>query len=455
MAFLDRNYLIGNAAGLRIFDAVKDLPIVDAHNHANVKELAENKNYADAWQLFAGTDHYVWSVMRRCGVAEEYITGNRTAREKFCELGRIFPLLVGNPVYEWIHLDLKRVMNIDTLLNGETANEIFDAVNTILAREDMKPLAILKKLNVVAMCSTDDPVDTLEYHRQVNAAWGGILVRPTWRPDAAMNMHLPTWSAYMQKLAARFELTFNSIDDLFKALRMSHDYFAANNCTVSDHGVEIIPGATFDKALADATFKKALSGAAVSKDEITNFQKAVMNCAAALDAEKDWVFQLHFGAMRNVRHSIFEKLGPDTGVDTGNCFQDHYPGMVDFLNAFDGKLKTVLYCFDPTQISTVASVARAFSSKVKIGAPWWQCDNPIGMKRQLEYFGSVDLLNNCSGMVSDSRKLLSYGSRHEMFRRVLADVLGTMAELGQAPEELLTELAVRLCYEQPRSFFAI
>ena len=194
---------------------------------------------------------------------------------------------------------------------------------------------------------------------------------------------------------------------------------------------------------------------AVSKEEITNFQKAVMNCAGELDAEKDWVFQLHFGAMRNVRHSIFSKLGPDTGVDTGNCFQDHYPGIVDLLNVFDNRLKVVLYCFDPTQISTVASVARAFCSKVKIGAPWWQCDNPIGMKRQLEYFGSVDLLNNCSGMVSDSRKLLSYGSRHEMFRRVLADVLGSMAELGQAPEEILTELAVRLCYEQPRSYFAI
>ena len=455
MAFLDENYLISSAAGQRIFQAVKDLPIVDAHNHANVKELAENKNYADAWQLFAGTDHYVWSVMRRCGVAEEFITGSRTPREKFRELGRIFPLLVGNPVYEWIHLDLKRVMNIDTLLNSDSADEIFDAVNAVLAREDMKPLSILRKLNVVAMCSTDDPVDTLEYHRQVNEAWGGILVRPTWRPDAAMNMHLPTWQGYMDKLAKRFGLEFKSIDDLFQALRMSHDFFAENNCTVSDHGVEIIPGATYDKAAADATFRKALAGEAVTKEEIVNFQKAVMTCAGELDAEKGWVFQLHFGAMRNVRTSIFTKLGPDTGVDTGNCFQDHYPGMVDFLNAFDGRLKTVLYCFDPTQISTVASVARAFSHHVKIGAPWWQCDNPIGMKRQLEYFGSVDLLNNCSGMVSDSRKLLSYGSRHEMFRRVLADVLGTMADLGQAPEELLKDLAVQLCYEQPRNFFAI
>ena len=455
MAFLDDKYLISNATGLRIFDAIKNLPIVDAHNHANVKELAENQNYSDAWQLFAATDHYVWSVMRRCGVAEEYITGSRTPREKFCELGRIFPFLAGNPVYEWIHLDLKRVMQIDTLLNGDTANEIFDAVNAVLAREDMKPLSILKKLNVVAMCSTDDPVDTLEYHRQVNAAWGGILVRPTWRPDAAMNMHLPTWQAYMQKLSSRFDITFKNIDDLFAALRCSHDYFAANNCTVSDHGVEIIPGASYDKAQADRTFRHALRGETVTPAEIVNFQKAVMNCAGELDAEKDWVFQLHFGAMRNVRFSIFDKLGPDTGVDTGNGFQNQYPGMVDFLNVFDGRLKTVLYCFDPTQISTVASVARAFCSKVKIGAPWWQCDNPIGMKRQLEYFGSVDLLNNCSGMVSDSRKLLSYGSRHEMFRRVLADVLGSMAELGQAPEEILQALAVRLCYEQPRSFFNI
>ena len=454
MAFLDENYLLSNASGARIFQAVKELPVVDAHNHANVRELAENVNYRDAWQLFAATDHYVWSTMRRCGVPEEYITGSRSPREKFKTLAKVFPLMVGNPVYEWIHLDL-RTLGVHKLLNEANADAIFDAVNAVLARPDMKPLALLKKLNVVAMCSTDDPCDTLEHHREVNAAWGSTLVRPTWRPDAAMNICAPAWRDYMKRVGERFGIKLNGIDDLFAALRQSHDFFAANNCVVSDHGVEIIPGATADREAADATFRKAMAGKAISSPEMMNFQRAFMMFAATLDMEKDWVFQLHFGASRNFRKVIFEKLGPDSGADGGNFFQDQQPGMVDFLNATDGRLKTVLYCFDPNHLSTVASVARAFSGKVKIGAPWWQCDNPIGMKRQLEYFGSVDLLSNCAGMVSDSRKLLSYGSRHEMFRRVLADVLGTMAELGQAPYELLEELAVKLSFEAPRKFFGI
>lgn len=453
MAFLDEHYLLSNPAAEKIFQAVKNLPVIDAHNHANVKELADNRNYADAWQLFAGTDHYVWSVMRRCGVAEEFITGARSPREKFRALGKIFPELVGNPVYEWIHLDLKRVMKIDLLLDESTADTIFDEVNAILARPDMRPLEILRKLRVEAMCSTDDPCDTLEYHRQVNEAWGSTLVRPTWRPDAAMNIQLPTWRGYMEKLSKRFGIRFEKFDDLCLALRRSHDFFAANNCVVSDHGVEIIPGASADLRLAEDAFRKAISGQNITPAEILNFQRAVLAFAGVLDAEKNWVFQLHFGAVRNVRTSIFQALGPDTGVDCGNCFQDQYHGLVDILNTFDNRLKMVLYCFDPTQISTVASVARAFSSKVKIGAPWWQCDNPIGMKRQLEYFGSVDLLNNCAGMVSDSRKLLSYGSRHEMFRRVLSDVLGNLAQQGQAPLPLLEKLAVHLCCESPRQFF--
>ena len=454
MAFLDENYLLSNASGARIFAAIKDLPVVDAHNHANVRELAENRNYPDAWQLFAGTDHYVWSTMRRCGVPEELITGKRSNREKFFALAKVFPLMVGNPVYEWIHLDL-RTLGVTKLLNEANAGEIYDKVNAVLARPDMKPLNILKKLNVVAMCSTDDPCDTLEYHREVNAVWGATLVRPTWRPDAAMNIAAPAWRDYMKRVSDRFGMKLDTLDDLFAALRQSHDFFAANNCVVSDHGVELIPGATADRDAAAATFRKALEGKELSSAEVMNYQRAFMMFTANLDIEKDWVFQLHFGASRNFRRSIYEKLGPDSGVDGGNFFQDQQPAMVDFLNATDGKLKTVLYCFDPNHLSTVASTARAFSSKVKIGAPWWQCDNPIGMKRQLEYFGSVDLLNNCAGMVSDSRKLLSYGSRHEMFRRVLADVLGTMAELGQAPYELLEALAVRLSFEAPRRFFGI
>ncbi len=454
MAFLDENYLITNEAGKRIFSRIAALPVYDAHNHANVAEIAANKPYRDLWQLLAATDHYVWEIMRKCGVDEEYITGSRTPREKFGELARIMPLAVGNPVYEWLHLDLRRCFGIEDLLCAANAEKIWQAGLTELAKPENLPIALLTgKLNIGVMCSTDDPVDPLEDHDKVNAAAGRILVRPTWRPDKAMNIQAAGWNEYIDKLEARFGRPVRTYDDMIQVLRLSHQYFAEHGCRASDHGVTVPPASAAQPALAAQLFRRARDGETLSAEEVSAYQGSFLLDVAGMDADADWVFQYHAGAVRDVRHSLFESLGPDVGGDVCNAAQDFLPGLVQMLNLYDGRLKTVLYTLDPVQMPTLATLARAFGANVRLGSAWWLYDTPIGMRRQLEYIGSVDLLYTFAGMVSDSRKLTSYGSRFEMFRRVLADVLGDLAECGQAPEELLTDIAVRICQDGPKEFF--
>ena len=452
MAFLDNRYLITNATGLELFAAIRELPVVDPHNHADLREIARNECYRDAWQLFAATDHYVWEMLRKCEVPEELITGSASPREKFLAMGKVFPLIAGNPVYEWIHLDLKRYFGIEELLCEETAERIYDAVNEKLATDAYRPQALLTGvLNVEAMSSTDDLIDTLEYHEQANAAIGRQLIRPTWRPDKAMKIFAPGWRDYIAKVEERFGMKIRHYSELLEAMRRSHDYFAERGCRASDHGVDAMPVVDYDDAAH--VFRKAIHGKKLSADEINGFMGAFLGEAAQLDAEKGWVMQLHMGAVRDVRTGLFQALGPDVGGDVCNVHRDFLPGMVSLLNRFDDRLKVVFYCLDPGAQATLASITRAFGGSARLGSAWWLNDTPVGMKRQLELIGSIDLFSNFAGMVSDSRKLLSYGSRFEMFRRVLADVLGAMVERGQLPLKVAEMLAERMAYSGPKAFW--
>ena len=455
MAFLDNNYLISNAAGLRLFDSVKSLPVVDPHNHANVKEIADNNNYSDAWQLFAATDHYVWEMMRKRGVPESHITGKAVSNEdKFLALAKVFPEVAGNPVYEWIHLDLKRYFGIDELLSEKTGKKIYDEVTAKLATDAYRPQALLTgPLNVEAMSSTDDLIDTLEDHARANAAFGRTLIRPTWRPDKAMKIFSPAWRPYMNQVAARFNITLNGVKDLVDAFKMSHDHFAKSGCSASDHGLEYPVFADVDEKEADSIFRKAMNEEQLTQDEIDRFMGYILAQAAELNSQKNWVTQLHLGAVRDVRKTLFDALGPDVGGDISDHFLDYAPALCSFLNRFDDRLKVVLYCLEASHQGTLATISRAFGAKVALGSAWWLLDTPIGMKRQLEYIGSADTLSNFAGMVSDSRKLLSYGSRFEMFRRVMSDVLGNMVERGQMPEEIAFSLAERMAYSGTKKFW--
>ncbi len=451
--FLGETYLLSTAPARDLYAAVADLPIIDAHNHADVKEIAENACYTDLWQIEAATDHYVWELLRKRGVPERLITGDASNREKWLSAARVWEELAGNPTYEWVHLDLKRLLGIDELINGENGAMIWERSAAILQRDDMRPQALLKRMKVEVMGSTDDPIDSLEHHQKLQDSPIAGMVRPTFRPDKAMNIFKPDWRDYIHKLEKRVGESFRSISDLIQALRQAHDYFAANGCLASDHGVEIPYAHFVDEADADAVFRKALRREAIGKEEEIAYMSYVMHEMARLDSEKGWVFQLHMGAVRDIRDSLSRELGPDTGGDISNHHMPIVAPLRDLLNRFDGNLKVVLYCLDPTHQATLATLARAFGKNVSLGSAWWLNDTPVGMRTQLEYIAGVDLLMNSAGMVSDSRKLFSYGSRHEMFRRVLCDVVGNMVSLGRMPMRVAEKLVVRVAYDNPKSLF--
>ena len=259
----------------------------------------------------------------------------------------------------------------------------------------------------------------------------------------------------MGQVEKRFGVKLNSLSDLFDVLKRSHDYFAERGCRASDHGIELPVRADYDFADADAVFKKAMAGEKLTCEECDIFMGVFMAEVGELNSQTDWVTQLHLGAVRDVRTKLFDSLGPDVGGDVSNHYQDYLPALVTFLNRFDNRLKVVLYCLEAGHQATLATIARAFGEKVVLGSAWWLNDTPIGMRRQLEYIGSTDVLSNFAGMVSDSRKLLSYGSRFEMFRRVLSDVLGDMTERGQIPESITMDLAARMAYSGPKKFWNV
>lgn len=454
MTFLDENYLLSNGVSRRIFKEVRGLPILDAHNHANVSEIRKNENYPDIWHIEAATDHYVWELLRKRGVDENYITGTASNKEKWLKLASVFEEFVGNAVYEWVHLDLMRILGIELLINEANAEEIWTKAGSLLKTEQMKPKSLLKTMNVEVMCSTDDPIDFLEDHKTLKEDQNfKTRILPTWRPDKAMNIFKPDFPEYIKKLEARVNKSIKNIDNLIQALQETHDYFDTLGARASDHGIEVPLGYTVEKARADEIFQDRLSGKVLSKEEKRDFISFMLHQFGRMNEKSCWVMQIHIGAVRDVRDSLYKSLGPDSGGDVSNHLVPILEPLKDFLNAFNGKLKIVLYCLDPNHMPTLATLSRAFGKNVSLGSAWWFNDTPIGIKRQLEYIGSVDLLMSFAGMVTDSRKLLSYGSRTEMFRRVLSDVLGEMVEKGQMPEELAIRAAKYICFDRIKELF--
>ena len=455
MSFLDDKYLLESDSAVAIYNAVKDLPIIDPHNHADVAEIAANGNYSNAWQVFAATDHYVWEVMRKRGVDENSITGSASPKEKWMELARVMPEIAGNPVFEWIHLDLRRRFGITDVLCSENAERIWDEVNAKLATDDFKPLALLKAMNVEVMCSTDDPVDTLEYHTAVNEKAGRIVIRPTWRPDKAMRIHYPGFRDYIAKLGKRFGIEIDSVEKLVEALQKSHDYFAEKGCRASDHDTpHPLPGnATL--AEADVVFQRALAGETMSQADIDTYQDYLTIKVAEMDMRAGWVYQMHMCVIRDVRDTLFQSLGMDVGGDISEFYVNIAKPLCGFLNHFDDRLKLVLYSLEPCHQAALAAVAHAFGKNVRLGSAWWLNDQPYGMSTQLEYIGNVDVYSCFAGMVSDSRKILSYASRFEMFRRTLSNVLGGLVLKGRMPQEIAEKIAVMMCYTEPKKFFNV
>lgn len=451
MNFLGERYLLSNETAVKLYETVKDLPIVDAHNHGDVKEIVENKGWNDIWEVEAATDHYVWELMRRRGVTEDKITGNATNYEKWLALAEVFPKFVANPTYEWIHLDLKRRFKIDEIISKQTAETIWYKSKQILREDRMKPQNVLKEMNVEIMCTTDDPTSDLAYHKLAREKISGIKILPTWRPDRACKIDTKDWKNYVEKLSTSTNTDISNLDDFLSALEKTHEYFDKLGCVCSDHALLDPFLEPVSKQKASEIFDRAMKQT-VSYEDLVIFQSYMMYQFAQMNEKTNWTMQLHIGSYRDYRKKLFDSLGPDSGGDISAGFVDIARGMKEFFNAFDGKLKIVLYCMDMTYLSVASTIARAFEN-VFLGAPWWFNDSPFGMRFQLQYIASVDLLSNFAGMVTDSRKLMSYGSRTEMFRRVLCNVVGEMVDRGQVPFKEALELCSELCYFRPKELF--
>ncbi|MBN2452330.1 MAG: glucuronate isomerase [Lentisphaeria bacterium] len=456
MAFLDDRYLLSGDTAAELYGQIRDLPIIDAHNHLDVKALVSNAPFPDIWETEAATDHYVWECLRKRGVAEALLTDPEVPnREKWDAMAAVFPDLAGNPTYEWVHLDLKRILGIDELICAENAEGIWEKARAALARPEMRPQALVQRMKVEAMCSTDDPIDSLEFHQALQDTPLAGVVRPTFRPDRAMNVFKHDWPEYVERLEARVNGSFRRIGDLIEALRVTHDYFADHGCVASDHGVEVPFGYDMDEEDANEVFRRARRGEELEDEEVICYMSYVLGEVAEMDARKDWVFQVHIGAVRDMRDLLYDDIGPDSGGDISDHMTDIVEPLIPLLNRMDERLKVVLYNLNPAHTATLAHLTRAFGEKVNLGAAWWLNDSYMGMRRQLEFVGTVDVLMNCAGMVSDSRKLLSYASRHEVFRRTLADVAGALLDRGQVPMAVAERLVRHLAYERPKQLFGL
>jgi len=452
MNFLGSNYLLSNKTAEKLYQEVEDLPIVDAHNHGDVREIVENKGWSDIWELEGATDHYVWELMRKRGVPEEKVTGDASNKEKWLALAEVFPSFAGNPTYEWIHLDLKRRFGIDKLISAETASEIWDKTRAMLKEDKMKPQNLLKEMKVEIMCTTDSPLSELEYHQRAREEIEGVKILPTWRPDRAVNLEKEGWKDFVQKLGIKEEQDTSALSGFLKALKKAHRKFARMGCVASDHGLEQLISYYVSEERAGEIYQKALNEQELNIEEINDFKAFMLICLIEMNEKEEWITQLHIGAVRDFRNSLYETLGPDSGGDISRQDLNLVDNLKYLLNHFDGKVNFVLYCLDPTHLPTLATISRAYPN-LTVGAPWWFNDSPVGMIEHLKYVATVDLLSNQVGMVTDSRKLISYGSRTEMYRRALCDVTGAMVERGQMPLKVAQKLVSDLSYYRPLKYF--
>ena len=464
MPFINENFLLETESARRLYrEHASSLPIIDNHCHLSPKEIADDKQFSSITELWLGGDHYKWRAMRANGTDERYITGDADPWEKFQKWAETLPYTLRNPLYHWTHLELKTAFGIDKVLNPSTAREIYDACNELLKQPGFSARGLMERYNVEAVCTTDDPADSLEYHRRIRESGFKVKVLPAWRPDKAMAVDNPiAYNEYVDRLAEAAGMTIASYPDLLAALRNRHDFFASQGCNVADHGVSSFPWAECTEEEATTLFAKVRGGMALSQEEITKLQTAILLEICRMNHEKGWVQQFHFGPLRNVNSRMFRRLGPDTGFDTIGDYSCAIP-IARFLDALDSDnrlAKTILYNLNPADNTWVAAMIANFQDgsvpgKIQMGSGWWFNDQLYGMEAQMNALSMQGLLSRFVGMLTDSRSFLSY-PRHEYFRRVLCNLLGNDLEKGLIPEEeyeRVGKMVEDICYYNTKNYF--
>jgi len=443
-SFLDNNFLLESKTSQTLYhDYAAKMPIFDYHCHISPREIALDVKFENITEAWLGGDHYKWRMIRSCGVEEKYITGNGSPREKFQKFAESLPNAIGNPLYHWTHLELRRYFDCDLIINKENADEIWEICNKRLAQDDMSVRNIIRKSNVTHICTTDDPVDSLKWHIQMQAdpSWD-ITVLPTFRPDEVINIDKPGFMEYISTLSHATNMNIESIDDLYTALANRMDFFAANGCVVSDHGIDYITWVDDSEAKVDDIFNKKISGCDLDAYEEETFKTAMMIFFAKENAKRDWVMQIHYGAVRNVNSVMFDKLGANTGYDCisgRDCSAAMYK-YLDAVNCNGGLPKTILYSLNPNDDCYLATAVGSFQDstlpgKMQHGSGWWHNDTKSGMIQQMTNLANLGVLGNFIGMLTDSRSFLSY-TRHEYFRRILCNLIGGWVENGEYPNDI-------------------
>jgi glucuronate isomerase len=464
---MDENFLLSTRAARTLFhDFAKNMPIFDFHCHLPVQDIAENRKFQSLTEAWLGGDHYKWRAMRGSGVPERLITGNASDRDKFMEWAAVVPSTIGNPLYHWTHLELKRHFGImDTLLSADTGGPIYDRCTALLSTDAFRVRALLTKMNVKVVCTTDDPADLLEHHAALAADPSfPVTVVPTFRPDAVRGIENPAvFSAWVDRLARAARVEIGGFQDLIDALKRRHDFFHANGCRASDHGIEEPYAEDCTEEDADRIFQAVRHGTSPGEGEIRAWRSIVSRELARMDAASDWVQQLHLGALRNINTRFMRALGPDTGFDTIGDFPLARPlaRYLDRLDAAGTLPKTILYCLNPADNALLASMIGAFPQegvrgKMQFGSAWWFNDQKHGMEDQLRALADRGLLARFVGMVTDSRSFLSF-PRHEYFRRILCAMLGSGIEAGEIPADvgLVGGMVQDICYHNAIRFFGI
>lgn len=441
--FMDQDFLLSTETARKLYhEYAERMPVLDYHCHINPKEIYEDRKFDNIAQVWLNGDHYKWRQMRSNGVDEKYITGDATDREKFQRWAETLELAIGNPLYHWSHLELQRYFGYDGYLNGETAEEVWNLCNEKLAQDDMSVRNIIRKSNVTLICTTDDPIDSLEWHKKIaEDETFEVQVLPAWRPDKAMNLEKADYFVYLTKLSDASGVKITDFASLIEALKTRMDFFASMGCSVSDHALEYVMYAPASDAEIERIFAKRLAGEAVTKQEEMQFKTAFMIRMGREYHKKNWVMQLHYGCKRDNNEFRYKQLGPDTGYD---CINNYAPSseMADFLNALnqtDELPKTILYSLNPTDNAAIGTILGCFQDssaigKIQQGSAWWFNDNKTGMQEQMNSLANLGLLGNFIGMLTDSRSFLSY-TRHEYFRRIMCELIGGWVEEGEYPED--------------------
>uniref|UniRef100_UPI00344B1E9C glucuronate isomerase n=1 Tax=Carnobacterium sp. TaxID=48221 RepID=UPI00344B1E9C len=466
MIFIHEDFMLQNEKAKELYHSyAKEMPIYDYHCHLNPKEIADNHQFLDVTELWLAGDHYKWRAMRANGISEEKITGNASSKEKFEAWAQTVEACIGNPLYHWTHLEMKRYFDIDEQLNGDNWEELYNRANKIIKEKNLTAQTLIEQSNVVFIGTTDNPTDSLEYHDQINEDQSfNVNVTPSFRPDEAFALGEQKFIDFLKKLTSYTATKVTTYKEMMAALEQRIDYFDKRGCVASDHGISTLSYSDSTDDEIESIFLKTVSGEAVSNEEIAKYQTRLLVDLAECYYDRDWVMQIHFGAIRNNNDKMFNLLGPDVGFDSIKDQTNVGYSLNNLLDAMakkDKLPKMVIYNLNPTYNHVVASAVANFQNnedgikgRIQFGAGWWFNDTEKGMLRQMETLADHGLLMHFVGMITDSRSFVSY-PRHEYFRRILCNYIGENVENGKIPndDKLLKKLIENICYLNAKNYF--